>query len=202
MWLFALCLLLPLTALAAGGGGDSHGEAPKKAEKTFETPPANAPKSADVKELDTPTEIQKIETPRDYSSSEIKLLQELEDRRTELERREQALDLRERLADLAEQKVAERVVKLENLQKSIESLLKNMSGKEDEELVQLAKIYESMKPAAAAGVLDKLDNAIVYDLFRRMKQKTSAKIMEKMSPPKVRVITEMLAEQKDLPSLP
>jgi flagellar motility protein MotE (MotC chaperone) len=139
--------------------------------------------------------------PREYSPAEIQLLQELEVRRAELERREQAIDLREKLVDLAEQRLLKRVDELANLQTEMEVLLQNLSSKEEEELKQLASIYSDMKPAAAGEVLNRLDNAIVFDLFKRIQSKKVAKIMEKMSPAKVRFISQMLAEKADLPKL-
>lgn len=137
---------------------------------------------------------------REYSDAEVRLLQELEMRRTELDRREQAVDLRERLVDLAEVRLMEHTEKMQTLQDELAGLLKNLSDKEDGELEQLAKIYESMKPASAASVLDRLDNNIVFDLFKRMKSKSTAKIMEKMSTGKARIISEMLAEKEDFPA--
>ena len=137
---------------------------------------------------------------RDYSPAEIKLLQELEQRRIELSRREKAIDLREQLVDLAESRLDSKMDQMAELKTSLEGLLKNLSDKEEEELARLAKIYSEMKPQAAADVLNNLDNAIVYDLFRRMKSKDTAGIMEKMSPGKARIISEMLAEKSELPS--
>lgn len=148
----------------------------------------------------TPEEIELDIERRDYSQAEIKLLQELEQRKIELDRAQQALELRERLIDLAEQRLDDKIASMEKLQTRLEVLLKNLSEEEEKELARLAKIYEAMKPAAAATVMDRLDNAIIFDLFKRMKQKSTAKIMEKMNPPKARVISEMLAEKRDLPA--
>ena len=88
---------------------------------------------------------------------------------------------------------------LNELQKQLTVLLKNLSNKEEAELVQLAKIYEEMRPNNAAIVLNKLDDNIVFDLFKRMNRKDTAKIMEKMDPIKARRISKMLAEKSDLP---
>lgn len=155
----------------------------------------------EVTAVPTPEEVELVLEPRDYSPAEIKLLQELEHRRIELDRRAKAIDLRERLVDLAEERLIAKVDQLSKLQDDVKKLLMNLSDKEEEELNQLAKIYESMKPQAAADVLNRLDNAIVYDLFRRMKSKNTAKIMEKMVPGKARLISEMLAEKSELPPL-
>lgn len=138
---------------------------------------------------------------RDYSDAEIKLLQELEAQRAKVERREQAVQLRERLVDLTEERIMERINTLEGLQQQLSGMLSNLSEKDEGELAKLAKIYESMKPATAAEIMNRLDNKIVYDLFRRMNDKKTAKIMEKMDIAKTRFISEMLAEELPLPEL-
>ena len=149
--------------------------------------------------LPTPENIQLETSRRLFSDQEIKLLQELDAHRIELDRREQALRVREKLVDMAEADLDTRIKKLEDLQGNVEKLLRNLSNKEDDELLQLAKIYEEMKPAGAATVLDKMDNNTVFDLFKRMKRKSTAKVMEKMDPAKARRISQMLAEKSDLP---
>lgn len=149
--------------------------------------------------LPTPENVSLESSRRLFSEAEIKLLQELDTRRIELERREQALRVREKLADLAEAELKDRVEKMNELQKQLTVLLKNLSNKEEAELVQLAKIYEEMRPNNAAIVLNKLDDNIVFDLFKRMNRKDTAKIMEKMDPIKARRISKMLAEKSDLP---
>ena len=159
---------------------------------------ANA-QQQNVETVETPEFIEVEREERHYSSAEIKILQELEKKHVELERREKAIELRERLVDLAEQRLAEKADKLDMLKTEIEGLLTNLSDKEEEELTALTKIYEAMKPAAAASVMNRMDNKIVFDVFKRMGRKSTAKIMEKMATGKARVISEMLAEKSDLP---
>ena len=149
--------------------------------------------------LPTPENVSLESSRRLFSEMEIKLLQELDIRRIELERREQALRVREKLADLAEVELKDRIEKMNELQGQLTVLLKNLSNKEEGELMQLAKIYEEMRPQNAAIVLNKLDDNIVFDLFKRMNKKDTAKIMEKMEPIKARRISKMLAEKSDLP---
>lgn len=179
--------LVALAAFLLAGTAHAEGKA-KEAEK-----PA-APAEA-LSTEDTPPA-------RRYTETEIKLLEELDARRIDIDRREQVLIIREKLLDLAEDRVSSQVGRLEELQAAIKKLLGNLSDKEEQELDQLARIYENMKPASAAEVLNGLDDRIVYDLFRRMKQKNTAKIIEKMDTKKARTISEMLAEKTALPALP
>ena len=137
-----------------------------------------AQEDLDVKE--TPDEVQLTFEHRQFTATEIQLLQELEKRRVILDRREKALELRERLVDLAEKRLAEKTGSMEILKAQLEQLLKNLSDKEEGELKELAKIYEEMKAESAASVMNRMDNKIVFDVFKRMSRKSTAKIMEKM----------------------
>ena len=145
----------------------------------------------------TPTEV--LPDERVFSVTEVQMLTELDTRRVALDRREQALALREKLVDLLEQRLTMRVGELQALKGELEGLLKSLSGKDDSELVQLSGMYGAMKPTVAAGVLNRLDNAIVLDVLTRMPAKKSAKIMESLEPVKARVLSEMLAEKTPVP---
>lgn len=190
LWLATLAVLgvaLAGSALASSaapeesghGGGHGGGEAEKKEDAV--PPPMREPAE------------------RQFTPTETQLLMELEQRRTELERREQALELREKLVDLMEQRLNTRVTELTTLKADLEKLLGNVSGKDDAELKQLAAMYGAMKPTVAAGVLNRLENSIVLDIFRNMPAKRSAKIMESLDPAKARYISELMAERTPPP---
>lgn len=154
-----------------------------------------------VKETSSTEEIPAMGAQRVFSATETQLLLELDAQRVELERRTQAVELREKLVDLMEQRLNGRVAELQGLKAELEKLLGNVSGKDDKELDQLASIYGAMKPATAAGVLNKLDNAIVLDIVKRMPPKKSGKLMEALDPAKARVISEMMADQTPVPTV-
>lgn len=149
--------------------------------------------------LPTPENVALESSRQMFTETEVQLLQELDVRRIELDRREQALRVRERLVGLAEQEVETRLDKMVNLQEELNALMESLSQKEEGELMQLAKIYEEMRAGNAAVVLDKIDDKIVFDLFKRMDRKSTAKIMGSMSPAKARRVSQMLAEKADLP---
>ena len=164
------------------------------AEATPETP-------AEATSDELPSEDPQLRQGRVFSATEVQVLLDLDQHRIEMERREQALELREKLVDLMEQRLNARVVELKALQAELESLLSNMSGKDDKELDQLAMMYGNMKPTAAAGVLNRLDNTIVLDVLVRMPAKKSGKLMEVLDPAKARVISEMMAARTPPPSV-
>ncbi|RYG62272.1 MAG: hypothetical protein EON60_00395 [Alphaproteobacteria bacterium] len=174
-----LMLALAASAWAAGGGS-------KEAEDVSTTLPVEAPQ---------------LKQGRAFTDTEVQVLLDLEQRRIEMDRREQALELREKLVDLMEQRLNARVAELEGLRGEMEKLMTSMSGKDDKELQQLASIYGNMKPAAAAVVLNRLDNAIVLDVLVRMPAKKSGKLMEALEPAKARYLSEMMAARTPPPSV-
>ena len=176
------CLLLVGSVVAKE---ESHSEAEGEGAKTEEAAPPPMREPAE----------------RQFTPTETQLLMELDSRRTELDRREQALELREKLVDLMEQRLNTRVTELTALKADLEKLLGNVSGKDDAELKQLAAMYGAMKPTVAAGVLNRLENTIVLDIFRNMPAKRSAKIMESLDPAKARYISELMAERTPPPEV-
>lgn len=148
-----------------------------------------------------PTEAPQLKQGRVFSDTEVQMLLDLDQQRIEMERRAQALELREKLVDLMEKRLNGRVVELETLKGELEKLMTSVSGKDDKELVQLAGIYGAMKPAAAATVLNRLDNAIVLDVLVRMPAKKSGKLMEAIDPAKARYLSEMMAARTPPPAV-
>lgn len=180
--LFCLFFAVGVAHAAEHGGGES--EKPAVGDAAPTTPTISLPRME-----------------KSFSPAEAELLQELETKRVELERKEQALELRENLADMLEERLAARTKELEKLKADLETLLQNVSGKDDKELNQLALMYGAMKPTVAAGVLNRLDNAIVQDVLTRMPVKKSGKIMESLDPAKARRISEMMAVKTMLPAI-
>ena len=90
---------------------------------------ANAQDDVDIKE--TPDEVQLTFEHRQFTATEVQVLQELEKRRVILDRREKALELRERLVDLAEKRLSEKTSSMEILKSQLEQLLANLSDKEE-----------------------------------------------------------------------
>lgn len=148
-----------------------------------------------------PNEAPQLKQGRVFTETEMQVLLDLDQQRIEMERRAQALELREKLVDLMEQRLNDRVSELENLKGELSKMITSVSGRDDKELDQLASIYSAMKPAAAAVVLNRLDNAIVLDILTRMPSKKSGKLMETIEPAKARFLSEMLAARTPPPSV-
>lgn len=137
-----------------------------------------------------------------YDIVKGQLFDEMAQRRKELDMREQKLQTREALLQAAEQELDRKFQELSQLRKEIEALLVTQSDEEQARVASLVKIYEGMKPKDAARIFDTLDLDILVSVVSSMSERKLSPILAAMNPERARTITIMLAEQKQLPSLP
>jgi flagellar motility protein MotE (MotC chaperone) len=135
-----------------------------------------------------------------YSRAEVEMLQSLVTRREELDNRERELELRTNLLTVAEKRVEERITELKKVESKIQSLLKQYDEQQEEKLQSLVKLYQAMKPAEAARVLETLDMSILIEVADRMSERRMAPIMAAMDPARAKEITTELATRKKLPA--
>jgi flagellar motility protein MotE (MotC chaperone) len=160
-----------------------------------ETPPAEgaaAPKPDSEAAID----------PFNYTDEEVDVLQQLSKRRAELDAKARELDEREALVAAAEQKMDQKMAELKAMQSTLQDLLKKRSDAEETQLQSLVKIYENMKPKAAAGVFEELDMDILLEVVARMKERKVAPILAMMTPTKAKELTFELAQRQSLPLQP
>jgi flagellar motility protein MotE (MotC chaperone) len=132
------------------------------------------------------------------SQSEIEVLQQLAARRAALDRREQELDRRAALLATAEANVGTQLERLEQLRAEIAATMATHDAKEDEKLASLVKIYETMKPKAAAEIFDRLEMPILIRVVERMRAPKSADVLARMDPAKAKQVTAELARRTEL----
>jgi len=135
----------------------------------------------------------------DLTQSEIDVLQALAERRRQLDLREQEMQQREGLLKAAEQRVDEKIAELTVLQSTIEGLLRLHTDEEEQQLTNLVKIYENMKPKDAAEIFEQLDMPVMLDVIERMKERRVSPILAAMDPPTAQQITSEMANRRELP---
>lgn len=140
-----------------------------------------------------------VPDPFDYTDEEVDVLQQLAKRREELDVRARELDEREALIQAAEQRMEQKMAELKALQGTVEDLLKKRSDQEEAELKSLVKMYENMKPKAAAKVFEEMDMDVLLDVVERMNERKVAPILAQVTPTRAKEITFELAQRRQLP---
>ena len=135
------------------------------------------------------------------TQAEIDLLQQLAERRQVLESREQELEIRTGLLAAAESRIDKKVEELKVLRETISGLIKTFDAQREAKILRLVKIYESMKPKAAARIFEVLNMDTLLKVAERMKERKLAPIMAKMNPDKTREMTVELARLRQLPTI-
>ncbi len=136
---------------------------------------------------------------REYSDSELDILQSLAKRREDLDQRERNLNESAAMLKAAEKEVDRKLAELGSLKSEIEKLLGDQSQMEDARITSLVKIYEAMKPKEAATIFNTLDPDVLLAVVGRMNERRLSPILASMDPDKARMVTIRLAEQRKLP---
>lgn len=133
-----------------------------------------------------------------YSKEEMRILQELSNRRQALDRTEESLNMKANVLKATESKLEQKVSELKSLQDQVAELMKGYSEQEDAKYRSLVKIYENMKPREAAKIFDELDMDMLVQIITRMKESRSAPIIAAMHPSKAKELSVELTKHKSL----
>lgn len=157
------------------------------------TPPTGGSSSAD----DVPPELD----PLGLTEGQLEALQQLAARRRQLDERERLLDMRAELNGRAEARLDAQIRHLTTLKEQIEALVTDLDEDEEQKMARLVKIYETMKPKAAAEIFNRLDIPVLLHVVERMKEAKSAVVLGKMNPAIAERVTSELAKRKERPRL-
>lgn len=123
------------------------------------------------------------------------LLEALAKRQSELDAREREIATKEERLTVYEKDVVAKVASLEEIEKRLSARAKAATQAVDAASESLAKIYGTMKPEAAAPILDRLDDPTVLTIFRRMKEKQVGEILPLMTRDRAIALTQALADR-------
>jgi flagellar motility protein MotE (MotC chaperone) len=132
------------------------------------------------------------------TEEDIKILQQLGDRRRELDRRATSIEQREALLQAAEQRVDQKIAELQKMREDLEKLLATANNEQSAQMASLVKIYSNMKPAQAAKIFEQLDMSVLLAVVQEMKEAKAAPILAAMDPQKAKTITTELIKRKDI----
>ena len=135
------------------------------------------------------------------SGSEMALIKQLSDRRSQLDQRARTLDGRETLIKVAEQRVGQKIKEMETLRAQLQTMVNTASAAQQVQIDNLVKIYETMKPKEAAKIFESLEMPVLLGVVQKMKPARTAAVMAEMSPEKAKEITVALTKQDQLPQI-
>ena len=127
------------------------------------------------------------------SPAELRILQNLSERRGELDSRDVDFETQLPLLISAEAKAQERIDELTALRTEIQGLLGQVSEREQEETNRLVQVYQAMRPRDAAPVFSRLSDDVRLPVAAAMRPRALAAIMAEMEPEAARILTQRLA---------
>ncbi len=178
------------------------GQAPSSATAPGAAAPAAAGVASDQAAQDLLAQEQKRKLVRDpfsYTDEEVDVLQQLAKRRAELDQRARQLDEREALVKAAEQRMDQKMAELKALQATVQDLLKQRNAADEQQLQSLVKIYENMKPKAAAQIFEEMDMDVLLDVISRMNERKVSPILALVNPTRAKEVTYELAQRRQMP---
>lgn len=183
--------------------------APAQTAAAADAKPAPAPPADGKKPLVYEDNNAKMPEWKDAGDAEIGLsdvkrevVEDMAARRAKLDTMEKDVRASEALLKAAEQELDRKYKELTRLKEEIEGLLKQQSEEEQTRVKSLVKVYEGMKPKDAARIFDTLDLDILIEVMSRMSERKMSPILAAMNAERARTVTIMLAQQKQLPTLP
>ena len=98
-----------------------------------------------------------------------------------------------------ETRVATQIDRLNAAKREVESLMKQRSTLQQEDIRRMVAIYEAMKPRDAARIFSDLETDIVIDVLDRMAERRSAPIIAELEDGKAREVTRIIMQRRALP---
>lgn len=127
------------------------------------------------------------------------LLADIAAERDALTARKAALDAREAEIDLARAAVLKQNDELTRLREDVAQMLEEAKGGERADISRLVKIYEAMKPAEAATILQGSDLELAVLVMGAMAERNAGPIMAAMAPDRANAISRVMLERSRLP---
>lgn len=174
-------------AVEGAGAADAGGEG-----ATSDGPPPRAACAVPVEELARQAGL---------SPAELRILQNLSERRGALDARDVDFDTQLPLLIAAEAKAQERIDELTALRTEIQGLLGQVSEREQAEIDRLVQVYQAMRPRDAAPVFASLDDDVRLPVAAAMRPRALAAIMAEMEPAAARILTQRLAARFNAQSM-
>ena len=113
-----------------------------------------------------------------------------------LRQREEALRIRQGELEALERRIDDKMRRLAELEVSVKGEIAAYRQLSNERVKHLVKIYSSMKPNAAANLMNQTDTNVAVEVFLNMKGEIAGGILSYMEPSKAAVITQRLMSSR------
>ncbi|MBU8911516.1 MAG: hypothetical protein KOO65_09640 [Desulfobacterales bacterium] len=183
-----LIVFVFLIKLTAVGGIIKNSEAANSLLTADETAMEDSPVRTDVA---TPVK----DVFEDTLPEERKLLSSLMGRQKTLNDRENLLQSEERRLNLLRDEILSKINTLQELEKRLTALFEMVEERDNRKYNSMAKIYESVPPARAGSMLEKLDIDTAASILMNMKSKKAGAILGHVTPAKSVQITKEITTQ-------
>ncbi|RZB34910.1 MAG: hypothetical protein SRB1_00678 [Desulfobacteraceae bacterium Eth-SRB1] len=130
----------------------------------------------------------------DRLSEERKLLASLLEKQKAINDRENFLQSEEKRLNLLRDEILSKIAKLQELEKKLTALLEMVEEKNNKKYKSMAKVYESVPPARAGSMLEKLDIKTAAAIIMNMKSKKAGAILGHVNPDKSAKITREITK--------
>lgn len=120
-------------------------------------------------------------------------LASIKERAAMLDRREAALAERARLLEVIEKRVDEKTAALSALKDELESRLSFAETAAQEDITQLARMYETMKPQRAGEIFNAMDPGFAAGFLTQMNSESAALILANMETDKAYAASVIIA---------
>ena len=126
----------------------------------------------------------------------FRMIETIEKKNRELKRREEELRIKELRIKAIEAKVSKDLEKIEKGISESKQQLGIQDEKTKENVEALIKVYSSMKPEEAAGLIEAIDDDLALKIVAGMKSKIAGKVLSKLDVKVAKRISETLAGKK------
>lgn len=123
------------------------------------------------------------------------LLASIREREAQLDAERKRLADRAQTLSVAETKLAEQLAAFEIARKNLEDTLAVADKAAERDIAQMTTVYESMKPADAAKIFERMDVGFAAGLLGRMRPETAAEVLAGMSADSAYAITVTVASR-------
>lgn len=187
-----------LQAISTAEASEPSHESPQESAEASHEPDHGT--SAETTHGDATSHADTLAGSKDYlSAADVDILTSLEERDAKLKAWEDDLKVQQNMIALAEKKVEAKIAELKELETTLRRLMGEQTEKEEEDLQRLVKVYETMKPKAAAPIMERLDNETRLSIAARMKEVKLAAILASMDKNSAEELTRELIQRSNMP---